>query len=151
MSYTDVLICIGPLPFLETWPPIYRGQERTMRDRLKSQVNHHVYFQYTPCLTDFTFEFIRCPIPPILSPSSRTFVELTLVNTNVPNTQLIAKPITFSEITAGSFEVSPGLLNRICKDQFGGSTSEDASMHLHNFVRYVICKSLKILITPLWN
>jgi hypothetical protein len=30
-------------------------------------------------LTDFTFEFIQRPIPPILSPSSRTFVELTLV------------------------------------------------------------------------
>jgi hypothetical protein len=50
-------------------------------DRLKaSQVNHHIYFQYTPCLTDFTFEFIRRPTPPILSPSSRIFVELTLVN-----------------------------------------------------------------------
>jgi hypothetical protein len=44
-----------------------------------SQVDHHVYFRYTPCFTDFTFEFIRRPIPPILSPSSRTFVELTLV------------------------------------------------------------------------
>jgi hypothetical protein len=28
----------------------------------------------------FTFEFIRRPVSPILSPSSRTFVELTLVN-----------------------------------------------------------------------
>jgi hypothetical protein len=45
MSYIDVVICIGPLPFLETWPPIYKGQERTVRDRLKaSQVHHHVYF-----------------------------------------------------------------------------------------------------------
>jgi hypothetical protein len=52
-----------------------------VRGRLKiSQVDHHVYFQYTPCLTDFTFEFIRCPLPPILSPSSRTFVELALVS-----------------------------------------------------------------------
>jgi hypothetical protein len=39
----------------------------------------HVYFWYTPCLTDFTFEFIWCPISPILSPSSRKFVELTLI------------------------------------------------------------------------
>jgi hypothetical protein len=47
-------------------------------DRLKaSQVYTHVSFQQTPCLTDFTFEFIRRPITPILSPSSRTFVELT--------------------------------------------------------------------------
>jgi hypothetical protein len=77
MSYTDIVICIEPDRFLETWPPIYRGQERTVRDRLRvSQVDHHVYSRYTPYLTDFTFEFIRRPIPPIISPSSRTFVEL---------------------------------------------------------------------------
>jgi hypothetical protein len=45
----------------------------------------------------------------------------------------MAKPITSPEITAESFEVSPGLLNLITKEQFGGSTSEDASMHLHDF------------------
>jgi hypothetical protein len=81
MSYTNVVICIGPLLFLETWPPIYRGQERTLRDGLKaSQVHHHVYFRYTLCLTNFTFEFIRRPAPPIISPSYWTFVELTLVS-----------------------------------------------------------------------
>jgi hypothetical protein len=80
MSYVDIVICIGSLPILETWPPIYRGQDRTVRDRLKvSQSSPYVYFRYTPCLTDFTSEFIRRPISPILSPSSRTFVELTLV------------------------------------------------------------------------
>jgi hypothetical protein len=36
MSYTDVVIYIEPLSFLETWPPIYRGQERTVRDGLKA-------------------------------------------------------------------------------------------------------------------
>jgi hypothetical protein len=86
MSYVDIVICIGSLPILETWPPIYRGQERRVRDRLKaSQVYPHVYFQHTPCLTDFTFEFIRRPISPILSPLSRTFVELTLVNKKTNN------------------------------------------------------------------
>jgi hypothetical protein len=80
MSYVNIVICIGSLPILETWPPIYRGQERAVRDRLKaSQVYTHIYFRYTPCLTNFTFEFIRRPISPILSPSSRTFVELTLI------------------------------------------------------------------------
>jgi hypothetical protein len=52
--------------------------------------------------------------------------------TNVPNAQFIANPIT-SEIKVDSFEVSPRLLNLIAKDQFGGSASEDASMHLHYF------------------
>jgi hypothetical protein len=81
MSYIDIVIYIRPLPILETWPPIYRGQERTVRDRLKaSQVNTFVYFRYAPCLTDFTFKFIRRPIPPILCPSYWTFVELTLVS-----------------------------------------------------------------------
>jgi hypothetical protein len=53
--------------------------------------------------------------------------------TNVPNAQFIANPITSLEIQAESFEVSPGLLNLITRDQFDGSASEDASMHLHDF------------------
>jgi hypothetical protein len=53
--------------------------------------------------------------------------------TNVPNVQFIANPITSPKIKVDSFEVSPGLLNIIAKDQFGGSTSEDASMYLHDF------------------
>jgi hypothetical protein len=53
MSYTNIVICIGPNRFLETWPPIYRGQERPVRNRLSvSQVDHHVYSRYTPYLTD---------------------------------------------------------------------------------------------------
>jgi hypothetical protein len=81
MSYTDIVICTGSLPILETWPPIYRGQERTERNRLKaSQVYTHVYFRYTPCLTDFNFKFIWRPTPPILSPSYWTFAKLTLVS-----------------------------------------------------------------------
>jgi hypothetical protein len=43
MSYIDIVIYIRPLPYLKTWPPIYRGQERMVRDRLKaSQVLYHV-------------------------------------------------------------------------------------------------------------
>jgi hypothetical protein len=52
--------------------------------------------------------------------------------TNVPNAQFIANPITSPEIKADSFKVSPGLLNLIAKDQFGGSASEAVSMHLHD-------------------
>ena len=37
----------------------------------------------------FTFEFIRRPISPILSPSSRTFVELTLVSVNCDKVPLL--------------------------------------------------------------
>jgi hypothetical protein len=46
MSYVDIVIYVGSLPIPEIWPPIYRGQEGTVRDRLKaSQVYTHVYFQ----------------------------------------------------------------------------------------------------------
>ena len=48
--------------------------------------------------------------------------------TNTPNDQFIASPIANPEIKVDSFEVSPGLLNLIAKEQFGGSASEDASM-----------------------
>jgi hypothetical protein len=51
LPYVDIVICIIPYPILETWPPIYRGQEGTVEDRLKaSQVKHpsllsiHTYF-----------------------------------------------------------------------------------------------------------
>jgi hypothetical protein len=30
LPYVDVVICIGPYPILETWLPIYRGQEGTV-------------------------------------------------------------------------------------------------------------------------
>jgi hypothetical protein len=61
--------------------------------------------------------------------------------TNVPNAQFIANPITSPEIKADSFEVSSGLLNLIAKDQVGGSASEDASTHLHQF--FDICDMQK--------
>jgi hypothetical protein len=36
MPYVDIVICVASLLILETWTPIYRGQERTVRDRLKA-------------------------------------------------------------------------------------------------------------------
>jgi hypothetical protein len=46
MSYVDIVICVGSHLIPETWPPIYRGQEGTVRDRLKeNQVYTHVYFR----------------------------------------------------------------------------------------------------------
>jgi hypothetical protein len=53
--------------------------------------------------------------------------------TNARNAQFIANPITSPEIKADLFEVYHRLLNLIAKDQFGGSASEDVSMHLHDF------------------
>jgi hypothetical protein len=53
--------------------------------------------------------------------------------TNVPNVQYITNPIKCPGIKADSFEVCPGLLILVAQDQFGGSASENASTHLHNF------------------
>jgi hypothetical protein len=64
--------------------------------------------------------------------------------TNAPKAQFIASPIMSPKIKANSFEVSLGILNLVAKDQFGGSASEDASMHMI-VVRFVICKSLRML------
>ena len=65
--------------------------------------------------------------------------------TNVPNAQFIANPITSPEIKAESFEVTPGLLNLIAKEQFGGSASEDASMHLQDFCEICDMQKFKIM------
>jgi hypothetical protein len=72
MSYINILICVGPLPYLETCPPIYRGQERTVRDKFRVS-------QSSPprLLLIYTFEFIQRPTSPILSPSYWTFVEFS--------------------------------------------------------------------------
>jgi hypothetical protein len=71
MSYIDIVICTGPDRFLETWPPIYGGQERPVRDRLRvSQVDHHIYSWYTPCSTD-----LYLPVHPMpCSPDPKSFI-----------------------------------------------------------------------------
>jgi hypothetical protein len=61
--------------------------------------------------------------------------------TNTLSERFIARPITSLDIQAESFEVSPSLLNLITREQFGGSTQEDASMHLHDFIE--ICDMQK--------
>jgi hypothetical protein len=62
--------------------------------------------------------------------------------TNVLNAQFMVNPIIYRKIKADSFEVSHRILNLITKNQFGGSASEDASMHLHDFCE--ICDMQKL-------
>jgi hypothetical protein len=69
--------------------------------------------------------------------------------TNAPNAQFIASPITSPEIKADSFEVISGLLNLIAKDQFGGTASEDASLHLHDFCEICDMQKFKNAIVKL--
>jgi hypothetical protein len=50
-----------------------------------------------PCLADLTFEFIRRPIPPILSPSSRKIVELTLVTPSHYGLSISLEPTSYRD------------------------------------------------------
>jgi hypothetical protein len=67
----DTIICIEPDRILETWPPIYRGQERPARDWLRlSQVQYHAYSWYTPYLSDL---YLRIHLMPS-SPYPKSFI-----------------------------------------------------------------------------
>jgi hypothetical protein len=148
MSYADIVICVEPLPILETWPPIYRGQEKTVRDRLRvSQSSPYVYFWYTSCLTDFIFEFIRRPTFPILSPSYWTFVELTLVsrarNFSLFLVDVVLPPCCFSLATFMysdfTFEITPvrklPKVTRLCS-QWRRQGGQQVPWHPLNFYIY---------------
>jgi hypothetical protein len=41
MSYVDIVICIGPLPILEIWPPIYRGPGEDGEGQIKRKPGLH--------------------------------------------------------------------------------------------------------------
>jgi hypothetical protein len=68
ISYIDNVIYIEPDPILETWPPIYRGQERPARDRLiLSQLRTTLILnthETLPCLTDLYLRVHPTPSSP---------------------------------------------------------------------------------------
>jgi hypothetical protein len=74
-SYIDTVICIEPNRILETWPPIYRGQEKPARARLRlSQLSTTLILnthQTSPCLTDL---YLRAHPTPF-SPDPKSFIE----------------------------------------------------------------------------
>ena len=51
-------------------------------------------------------------------------------------------PITQHEVAAAEYEIEPNLVSMVQGVQFGGYTSEDASMHLHNFTE--LCNMTRI-------
>ena len=50
-----------------------------------------------------------------------------------PNDDYLRAPITQPAVTTENYEIKPNLLNLIQQNQFGGSASEDAGMHLNTF------------------
>jgi hypothetical protein len=75
ISYADTVICIKTDRILETWPPIYRGQERPARDRLRlSQLNTTLILHtriIMACLTDL---YLRVHLTPS-SPDPKSFIQ----------------------------------------------------------------------------
>jgi hypothetical protein len=76
LPYVDIVICFGPY-LIPGHLYIEARRGRCRADWKQARLNTQVYFRHIPISTNFTFEFIWRPISPILSPSSRTFVELT--------------------------------------------------------------------------
>src|SRR4051812_11280877 len=59
-----------------------------------------------------------------------------------PNNDYLRSPITQPAITAEYYEINPYYLSLVQHNQFGGSTAEDAGMHLKTFTD--ICDMMRI-------
>ena len=59
-----------------------------------------------------------------------------------PNDDYLRAPITQPAVDAENDEIKPNLLTLVQQNQFGGSASEDAGMHLNTFTE--ICDMMRI-------
>ena len=59
-----------------------------------------------------------------------------------PSNNFMHEPIAQPEVAAVEYEIKPNLVSMVQHDQFGGSASEDAGMHLHNFTE--LCNMTRI-------
>jgi hypothetical protein len=59
-----------------------------------------------------------------------------------PNDDYICSPITQPAVEAENFEIKPNYLSLVQQNQFGGSTSKDAGLHLNTFIE--ICDTMRI-------
>ena len=59
-----------------------------------------------------------------------------------PSNNFMREPIAQLEVAAAEYEIKPNLVSMVQQDQFGGSASEDAGMHLHNFTE--LCNMTRI-------
>ena len=54
--------------------------------------------------------------------------------TNTNNHDFICTPIAPPTSPAAFYEIKPALLNLVMKEQFSGASTDDADVHLNNFV-----------------
>ena len=59
-----------------------------------------------------------------------------------PNDDYLRAPITQPAVKAENYEIKPNFLTLVQQNQFGGSASEDAGMHLNTFTE--ICDTMRI-------
>ena len=59
-----------------------------------------------------------------------------------PSNNFMREPIAQPDVAAAEYEIKPNLVSMVQQDQFGGSASEDAGMHLHNF--FELCNMTRI-------
>ena len=59
-----------------------------------------------------------------------------------PNDDYLRAPITQPAVEAENYEIKPNFLTLVQQNQFGGSASEDAGMHLNTFTE--ICDMMRI-------
>ena len=59
-----------------------------------------------------------------------------------PSNNFMREPIAQPDVAAAEYEIKPNLVSMVQHDQYGGSASEDADMHLHNFTE--LCNMTRI-------
>ena len=59
-----------------------------------------------------------------------------------PSNNFMREPIAQPDVAAAEYEIKPNLVSMVQHDQFGGSASEDAGMHLHNFTE--LCNMTRV-------
>ena len=56
-----------------------------------------------------------------------------LGSSTTPRHNFMREPIAQPDAAGAEYETKTNLVSMVQQDQFGGSVSEDASIHLHNF------------------
>ena len=64
--------------------------------------------------------------------------------TSTNNNDFICTTIAPPASPAAFYEIKPALLNLVMKEQFSGANTNDAAVHLNNFLSFVRCKSIRI-------
>ena len=60
-----------------------------------------------------------------------------------PNEDFVLAPTTLTDVAAEQFEIKAHLVTMVQHNNFGGSASKDASMHLHTFTELCAMTHIK--------